>query len=215
MAQERIYNLPSESSPIDETLEVMVDKNGRTKAGKVTVRQIREHSIATLADVSESNPQDGDVLVRSGGVWINATDVPQAKNADTLDNKHYSDISQEILSKSSSVLVLPFPSDDGQDYGASDIIQLVMDAVPISAYQFTDGATQRVVGRLRIEWGRDTLSTGQKVVTFQKAFREILEVFLQNKSATNPMYPTAVGTTGFTANGTGTDTFAWLAVGID
>lgn len=84
-----------------------------------------------------------------------------------------------------------------------------------ASWQHKAGATGSSYGDLRIEWGNDTLSAGTKAVTFQKAFSGLLEVFLIDKTAANAMYPSALGTTGFTANGTGSDTFGWLAIGYD
>ena len=68
---------------------------------------------------------------------------------------------------------------------------------------------------MRIEWGRDTLAAATKAITFQQAFVALLEVFLIDKTAAQAMYPSAMGTTGFTANGNGNDTFGWLAIGYD
>jgi hypothetical protein len=82
-------------------------------------------------------------------------------------------------------------------------------------WQHKAGSTSNQYGDLRIEIGNGTLSTGTLAVTFQKAYATILEVWLQDKTGANPMYPSAVGTSGFTANGTGSDNFSWLAIGSD
>lgn len=84
-----------------------------------------------------------------------------------------------------------------------------------SSWQHKAGATGSGYGALRIEWGNDTLAAGTKAITFQQAFTTILEVFLIDKTAANAMYPSAIGISGFTANGTGTDTFGWMVVGVD
>ncbi len=109
--------------------------------------------------------------------------------------------------------------DDGGNVHAlawtSGEIATMLDEPRPAMYQHKAGATGSQYGNLRIEFGNDTLSTGSKAITFQAAFATILEVFLIDKAAANAMYPSAIGTSGFTANGTGSDTFAWLAIGVD
>ena len=99
-------------------------------------------------------------------------------------------------------------------FAGGNVAALIDEPRPAS-WQHKDTATGSVYGDLRIEWGRDTLSTGTKAITFQKAFTTMLEIFLIDKTAANAMYPSAIGTSGFTANGTGSDTFGWLAIGSD
>lgn len=82
-------------------------------------------------------------------------------------------------------------------------------------WQHSAGGAGSNYGAIRIEIGNGTLSAGTLAVTFQQAFKTILEVFLQDKTAANAMYPSGLSTTGFTANGTTTDTFAWMAIGVD
>ena len=103
---------------------------------------------------------------------------------------------------------------DGSHKQAFDVVGLPDAPVPKS-WQHKAIATGSQYGTLRIEWGNDTLAAGTKAITFQQAFATILEVFTQDKTGANAMYPSAVGTSGFTANGTGTDDFAWLAIGVD
>jgi len=98
---------------------------------------------------------------------------------------------------------------------AGGAVAMQLDEPRPASWQHKDAATGSSYGDLRIEWGRDTLSTGTKAITFQQAFSALLEVFLIDKTAANAMYPSSLGTTGFTANGTGSDTFGWLAVGYD
>jgi len=99
-------------------------------------------------------------------------------------------------------------------WAGGDVLDLIDEPRPAS-WQHKDGATGSVYGDLRMEWGRDTLAAGTKAITFQQAFSTLLEVFLIDKTAAQAMYPSAMGTTGFTANGNATDTFGWLAVGVD
>ena len=61
--------------------------------------------------------------------------------------------------------------------------------------------------------GIGTLSGGAVAVTFVETFIAIPAVFLQDTTAANAMYPTVVTRTGFTANGTSSDTFNWMAIG--
>ncbi len=98
---------------------------------------------------------------------------------------------------------------------AGGVVAALIDEPRPASWQHKDAATGSQYGDLRIEWGRDTLAVGTKAVTFQWAFSALLEVFLIDKTAANAMYPSAMGTTGFTANGTGSDTFGWLAIGYD
>jgi len=98
---------------------------------------------------------------------------------------------------------------------AGGIVAGLIDEPRPASWQHKAAAVGSQYGDLRIEWGRGTLSTGTLAVTFQQAFSALLEVFLIDKTAANAMYPSAMGTTGFTANGTTSDTFGWLAVGYD
>jgi len=84
-----------------------------------------------------------------------------------------------------------------------------------SFWQYQDGGTNELHGAIRFEAGNNTLSAGTKAITFAQAFTELLDVFLISKTGANAMYPSGLGTSGFTANGTATDNFAWLAVGYD
>jgi hypothetical protein len=99
-------------------------------------------------------------------------------------------------------------------WATGQVAQLATNPVP-GMWQHKNAATGSQYGPLRIECGRDTLAAGTCAITFQAAFTSILEVFLVDKTAANAMYPSALATTGFTANGTSTDTFAWLAIGVD
>ena len=98
---------------------------------------------------------------------------------------------------------------------AGGIVGGLIDEPRPASWQHKDAATGSAYGDLRIEWGRDTLVVGAKAVTFQQAYVTLLEVFIQDKTATQAAYPSAPGTTGFTANGNNVDTFGWLAIGID
>ena len=99
-------------------------------------------------------------------------------------------------------------------WAGGNVAALIDEPTP-AMWQHKNAATGSSYGALRIECGRDTLAAGTCAITFQKAFTTILEVFLQDKTAANAMYPSSPATSGFTANGTGTDTFAWLAIGAD
>lgn len=101
-----------------------------------------------------------------------------------------------------------------QAWAGGDVVLLTDEPRPAS-WQHKDAATGSAYGDLRIEWGRDTLAAGTKAITFQQAFVTLLEVFVQDKTAAQAAYPSAPGTTGFTCNGNGADTFCWLAIGID
>ena len=99
-------------------------------------------------------------------------------------------------------------------WAGGNVAALIDEPTP-AMWQHKNAATGSSYGALRIECGRDTLAAGTCAITLQKAFTTILEVFLQDKTAANAMYPSSPATSGFTANGTGTDTFAWLAIGVD
>ncbi len=103
---------------------------------------------------------------------------------------------------------------DGSHNQANSVV-LLPDVPVLKSWQHKAGATGSQYGTLRLEWGNDTLAAGTKAITFQQAFTAILDVFLQDKSGANAMYPSGVGISGFTANGTATDNFAWLAIGYD
>ena len=99
-------------------------------------------------------------------------------------------------------------------WAAGNVATLDVEPVP-AMWQHKVAATGSQYGAIRIECGRDTLAATACAITFQTAFKTILEVFLIDKTAANAMYPSALATSGFTANGTNVDTFAWLAVGGD
>lgn len=100
-------------------------------------------------------------------------------------------------------------------WAAGQVAQLATRPTP-GMWQHKAAATGSAYGPLRIECGRDTLSGGGTcAVTFQAAFTSILEVFVQDKTAAAAIYAASPATTGFTATGTASDTFAWLAIGVD
>jgi len=102
----------------------------------------------------------------------------------------------------------------GLGWAGGNMAQMAIEPTP-ALWQHKNGSTGSRYGAIRIEIGRGTLSSGAASVTFQQAFTTVLEVFLQDKTGANAMYPSSLATTGFTANGTGSDTFAWLAIGVD
>lgn len=61
------------------------------------------------------------------------------------------------------------------------------------------------------EKGSGTLSGGTLAVLFNQRFPVAPQVLLQNNTAANAMFASAITTTGFTANGTGTNAFTWRA----
>lgn len=66
----------------------------------------------------------------------------------------------------------------------------------------------------RVVTGSYTLSGGTAAVTFPEAFSDVtnLVILLQSDTA-NAQRPSSPTTSGFTANGTGTDTGKYLAIG--
>ena len=99
-------------------------------------------------------------------------------------------------------------------WAGGNVAALIDEPTP-AMWQHKNAATGSSYGAIRVECGRDALAAGTCAITFQKAFTTILEIFLQDKTAANAMYPSSPATTGFTAAGTGTATFAWLATGVD
>jgi len=69
-------------------------------------------------------------------------------------------------------------------------------------------------GDTMIQRGTYTLAAGSASVTFDEEFSDTtnLIIICQTNTA-NIQYPSGSSTTGFTANGTGTDTGSYLAVG--
>ena len=63
--------------------------------------------------------------------------------------------------------------------------------------------------------GTDTLADGTKAITFATAFKADTtpRIMLTNLTAANAMYASGVSNAGFTANGTTTDSFDFLAIG--
>ena len=63
--------------------------------------------------------------------------------------------------------------------------------------------------------GTDSLVTGTKTITFVTAFKADTtpRIMLTNLTAANAMYASGVSNAGFTANGTTTDSFDFLAIG--
>lgn len=69
-------------------------------------------------------------------------------------------------------------------------------------------------GNVLVLRGSYTLAAGTVAVTFAETFADTTDlVVLCQSNTTNHQYPTSIAVTGFTANGTGTDTGKYVAVG--
>ena len=175
-----------------------------------------------------SNPPTGTAGMSTAGTEVGATAQDQKfTNAVTSDlaaklKEQTSEPAspaagyREIFARDGNYLA---EKDDGGKvhalaWAGGDVAALLDEPVP-AMWQHKAAATGNSYGAIRIEIGNGTLSSGTLAVTFQTAFKTILEVFLQDKTAANAMYPSALATSGFTANGTGADTFGWMAVGVD
>ena len=174
-----------------------------------------------------SGPQTNVISERTGGSGVTADGVLLKDGGATLTEPLVQQEENVAPSTPASGYRVVYPKDTGGLHTTDDggyeyalafaggnVASLIDEPRPAS-WQHKDAATGSAYGDLRIEWGRDTLAAGTKAITFQQAFSALLEVFLVDKTAANVMYPGALGTTGFTANGTGADTFGWLALGYD
>ncbi len=89
----------------------LANVQARNFVGNVT--SIANHSINNLSDVDLVTPQDGDVLIYSGGVWTNSLDIGLNSvsarsfvHAD-LDGSHYIELKAPDVVSTSYSLILP------------------------------------------------------------------------------------------------------------
>ena len=147
---------------------------------------------------------------------LEAAEFPSAENefmtSSAVDGKVASYLNQKV---GITVAQLELPSEEDDEYPTATTSPMEVRPT-LAVWQYTQGGEQDVSGTLRMELGTGTLdANGQATVTFQQVFAEVLLVMLQDYTAANAMYPSGIGTSGFTANGTPNDGFGWLAIGRD
>ena len=232
MANKRIYELAEDTVPAAADF-VMTDISGAAAALKVNLNKFILASGTVVGSasqaqdfgatgikanvVAESSDAAGVAvdlaLIKDGGITLIEPIIAQEETAAAANpaagyRKLYPRNAGDWVDR-----------DDGgyehaMAWAAGNVATLDVEPVP-AMWQHKAAATGSQYGALRIECGRDTLAATACAITFQTAFKTILEVFLIDKTAANAMYPSALATSGFTANGTNVDTFAWLAVGSD